>query len=100
MDGLMPITTTATQLQRNYRNVVKKAKKNKKPIIVLYNNKPEGVYIDYATFKNEFIEASVSKKAKKAGFAEFSGIWTKEEAEKFDRIIEDAFEQVNPEDWQ
>lgn len=52
MNGLMPHTTTATELQRNYKKVVKRAKALKEPIVVLSNNKPEGVYMDYEVFKS------------------------------------------------
>lgn len=110
MNGLMPHTTTATQLQRNYKKVVSKAKRLKQPVIVLSNNKPEGVYIDYEIFRQKYIEqkermstGSRSKARKrlkkKSGFEQLFGAWSKEEAEKFDAIIEDAFEHINPEDW-
>ena len=99
MEGIMPATTTATELQRNYKKVVKRAKKLKKPLVILSNNKPEGVYMDHDTFKNEYKKVAKIKKSEKRDFSEFLGVWTKEEADEFDRIIEDAFEQVNPEDW-
>jgi len=34
----------------------------------------------------------------KAAFAEFSGIWSKEEAEEIERIIEETCETINPDD--
>lgn len=110
MNGLMPYTTTATELQRNYKKVASKAKKLKQPIIVLSNNRPEAVYIDYEFFKQKYKEekrglpkdlyAKGRKRSKKkSGFEQLFGSWTKEEADKFDKIIEDAFEKVNPEEW-
>ncbi len=30
----------------------------------------------------------------------FAGVWTKEEAEEFDRIIKESFEGIDDEDWQ
>jgi len=50
MEGLMPATTTATELQRNYKRVVQRAKKIKKPLTVLSNNMPELVIVDYEAF--------------------------------------------------
>lgn len=93
----MPHTTTATELQRNYKKVVSKAKRSKQPIVVLSNNKPEGIYVDYETFKNDYRKVEKTKKA--GGMNAAFGSWTEEEAEKFDKIIEDAFEKINPEDW-
>ena len=43
-----------------------------------------------------------SKKVKdkvKGSFKDFSGIWTKKEADKMERIIEESCETINPEDW-
>jgi len=34
----------------------------------------------------------------RADFEEFCGIWSKEEADAFDRRVSD-FEQIDPEDW-
>ncbi len=35
----------------------------------------------------------------KFGFSEFSGIWSKEEANEIERIIEESCENINPDDW-
>jgi hypothetical protein len=32
-------------------------------------------------------------------FSEFSGIWSKDEAEEIERIIEESCETINPDDW-
>lgn len=98
MDNLMPMTTTATELQRNFKNISKKAKKLKKPLIVLSNNQPEGVYIDYNTFKNTYYKKT-SKKGK-SDFSQFLGLWTPKEAEEFNKRIDDMFERIDPEMWQ
>lgn len=36
---------------------------------------------------------------KKKGTKRLFGSWTNKEAEQFDRVIENAFERINPEDW-
>lgn len=95
----MPATTTATDLQRNFKRLKNKIKKGKEPVTVLSNNKPELVVMDYDTFKEEYRRKKKLKKTKKSDFSEFLGVWTEEEADEFDAIIEDAFEQINPEDW-
>ena len=41
-----PNTTTAKQLQQNYRKVFDLAKKTKEPVIVMRNNKPDVAIID------------------------------------------------------
>lgn len=99
----MPITTTATELQRNYKNVTKKAKRSKKPLIVLSNNKPEGVFMDYDTFKNKYSDTPTLKKRTQksnlTGADAVFGTWTKEETDRFNKIIEEEFERIDPEDW-
>lgn len=50
LDTTMPITT-ATELQRNYAAVAKRAKRLKKPITVLRNNKPSLIVVDYNTYR-------------------------------------------------
>jgi hypothetical protein len=32
-------------------------------------------------------------------FSEFSGVWSKEEANEIERIIEESCENINPDDW-
>lgn len=34
-----------------------------------------------------------------SAFSEFSGIWTKEEAEEIEKAIEESCEAINPDDW-
>jgi hypothetical protein len=34
-----------------------------------------------------------------SNFKEFSGIWTKEEADEMERIIEESCENIHPDDW-
>ncbi len=47
MNTLMPKTISVTDIQKNYRKVFNIAKKTKEPVIVLSNNKPDVVIIDY-----------------------------------------------------
>ena len=79
----MPQTTTATELQRNYREVVKKAKKLKEPVTVLSNNKPELVVMDYDVFKTLQNNILKQKKRPKRSLEELFGLWTKKEAKEF-----------------
>ncbi len=41
-----PKTTTARELQRNYRRIFDLVKKTKEPVVVMRNNKPEVVIMD------------------------------------------------------
>ena len=34
-----------------------------------------------------------------SGFGEFSGIWSKDEAEEMERIIAESCETIHPDDW-
>ena len=100
MNGLMPHITTATEIQRNYRKVKTKAKKTKEPIAVLTNNEPDLVVVDYTTFIRDYKKRKRSKNDNVDNFDEFFGVWSRKEGEEFDKFIEEAFEQVHPEDWQ
>jgi hypothetical protein len=95
----MPQTTTTTQLQRSYKQVANKAKRVREPLVVLSNNRPEGVYMDYQVFRDwqAGVMGRNSKGESKLG--KLFGVWSKADADEFDRIVEDAFERVNPEDW-
>lgn len=43
--------------------------------------------------------AGVTKRKKKSDLSEFFGMWTKKEADEFDKIIEETSERIDPEDW-
>jgi len=44
--AIFPDTTTARDIQRNYRKLFDLVKKTKRPLIVMCNNKPEVAIID------------------------------------------------------
>lgn len=48
---LFPRTTTAREIQRNYKKVFETAKRTKEPIFVMKNNKPEVAIIDAKKFE-------------------------------------------------
>lgn len=43
---MFPKTTTAREIQRNYRKIFDEVKKSKEPVFVMKNNKPEVAIID------------------------------------------------------
>jgi len=43
---MFPKTTTAREIQRNYRKIFDEVKKSKEPVFVMKNNKPEIAIID------------------------------------------------------
>lgn len=43
---LFPRTTTAREIQRNYKNVFETVKRTKEPVFVMKNNKPQVAIID------------------------------------------------------
>lgn len=45
-DMLFPRTTTAREIQRNYKKVFSTAKRTKEPIFVMKNNRPEVAIVD------------------------------------------------------
>lgn len=42
----LPKTTTAKELQKNYRKVFDEVKKTKEPVVVMRNNKPDVAIVD------------------------------------------------------
>lgn len=99
MNGLMPHTTTATELQRNYQKIAKRAKRLSEPIVVLSNNKPKGIYMDFESFKNWQKKQNWNREKGKGSFKDLFGIWTKQEAEEFNKRIDAAFENIDEESW-
>lgn len=93
--------TTATEIQRDYKRVSQRARASDEALIVMLNNKPDLAVMKYDLYQH-LIDKSKnfnSKKTKDNDFSEFLGLWTKEEADDFNRVIEEQFEQVDPQDW-
>ena len=101
MNILMPHTTTATELQRSYKKVAKRAKRLSVPIVVLSNNKPEGIYIDYETVQKGLFKKlrKGEKKDMEKDLSEFSGLWTEKEASEFNKVIDEMFEKIDYDMW-
>ena len=51
MHTLMPKTVSVSDIQKNYRKIFNTAKRSKEPVIVLSNNKPDVVIIDYESLE-------------------------------------------------
>jgi hypothetical protein len=49
----------------------------------------------------DFMKKSIKDEniKKGPGFREFSGIWSKDEAEEMERIIAESCENIHPDDW-
>lgn len=52
MLNLVPNTVSVRELQRNYREVIKKAKQSQDAIVLLNNSKPEAVILDTQTYND------------------------------------------------
>jgi hypothetical protein len=48
---------------------------------------------------NNLISKSKLHAVEPKSFKKFSGIWSSSEADEMKRIIEESFEQINPDDW-
>ncbi len=92
---LMPIYTTTTEIQRNFKAVIKKAKTAKDGVVVLSNNNPIGVYTAY---ENHLITETIKRKAK-ADLLSLAGTMSVEEADELNRVTDEANEKIYPEDW-
>jgi len=99
MNYQMPQTTTATDLQRNYKRVMSRLKKTKEPIVILSNNVPSGVIIDYKIFLEREKRFNIYLKHGASGLKKYEGLWTKKEADQFDRKINKMFDTIDDEVW-
>ena len=99
MNNLLPNTTTATELQRNYKSVIKKVKRIKRPVVILSNNKPDGILLDFQTYQKQHGIIEHNQPNNKQVFNKYSGSWSVQEARIFDKNIESLFENIEPELW-
>ena len=98
---LMPYITTATELQRNYKKVAQRARKVKDVVVVLSNNAPEGVYIDYNTFlammsKHKNVDDSIEKRK----LLSLAGSMDGGETDKLNKDMDEMFERIDKEVWE
>ncbi|MDP3982511.1 MAG: type II toxin-antitoxin system Phd/YefM family antitoxin [bacterium] len=99
MNYQMPLTTTATELQRNYKQVISRLKKTKEPIIIMSNNAPSGVIIDYKIFLEREEKLNMHLKHSSIGLKKYEGLWSKKEADQFNQNVNEMFETVDDEAW-
>jgi len=93
--------TTATEIQRDYKAVSKRARASDEALIVMLNNKPDLAVMKYDLYQH-LIDLDTPKKynkKEKIGVDAVFGTWTKEEADEFDKVIKEEFEKIDPEDW-
>lgn len=91
----MPIYTTTTEMQRNFKAVIKKAKKAKDGVVVLSNNNPIGVYTAY---ENHLITETIKRKAK-ADLLSLAGLMSAIEVDKLNNDMDEMFEKVDENEW-
>lgn len=92
---LMPVYTTTTEMQRNFKLVQKKAKKAKDGVVVLSNNNPIGIYTEYQNYLNN----TQSNTSAKYDLLALAGTMSAEEATKLNKDIDEMNEIVYAEDW-
>ena len=57
----------------------------------------EGISLNKATIR--LLEASLRKPAKNSDFDEFFGVWSPDEADRFDAVLRQT-RQIDPADWE
>lgn len=94
--------TTATEIQRDYKAVSKRARISDEALIVMLNNKPDLVVMNYNLYKQKYDKVD----AETVGFASANddlmslvGSMTHEEVEKLNKDIDEINERIYPEDW-
>lgn len=89
----MPIYTTTTEIQRNFKAVIKKAKKAKDGVIVMSNNKPIGIYSEYSNHKN------FDRKTAMRDLLSLAGTMSEEEVTRLNKDMDEMFEKIDEADW-
>ncbi len=94
--------TSSTEIQRNYKAVAKRARAANEAIIVMSNNKPDLVVMNY----DLYLQNLQKDVAKTVGFASANedlmslvGTMKHDEVVKLNKDIDDMNEQIYPEDW-
>lgn len=95
---------TSTDVQRNYKMVANRAKVlEDEALVVMTNNKPEFAFMRFDLYddliRNKTRRNKKSKTKEKVGLDSVFGTWTKEEADEFNRIVDEMNERIDPEDW-
>lgn len=94
----MPHITTATEVQRNFKKVSKRAKSVNDPLIVLSNNKPDLIVADYRWYVHIMSLLAIPKN-KNIGVNAIFDTWTKKEADDFNKTVDQANENIDLELW-
>lgn len=94
--------TTATEIQRDYKSVSKRVRASDEALIVMLNNKPDLAVMKFDLYQH-LIDADTLQKnntKKKIGMDSIYGKWTREEAIKFNKMVDEMNERIDPEDWE
>ena len=83
-------TISARQIQREYKKVLEKANKSKKPIIVMSNNEPQGAIIGLDLLEKLQLEAVLNEALRESKLGKTKTISTMKE-------LKDDFEQMRKE---
>lgn len=87
-------TVSARQLQREYKKVLEKARKIKKPIVVISNNKPQGAIISLDLLERIRLQQVVDEALEEYRSGKTKTISTPEELEaEFDEIRKAALKK-------
>lgn len=80
-------TISARQLQRDYKGVLQKANRMKRPLVVMSNNKPQGAIIGLDLLERLQLDDLVKQALKESREGKTQVIKTEEDLEKhFDEI--------------
>ncbi len=82
-------TTSARNIQRNYREVINKVIRTKKPVIVISHNQPEVAIIDMKTFSDY-----TKFRNQQADWAFLGDVWERNKHLDPDKVYKDITEIV------
>lgn len=95
---------TATDVQRNYKIIANRAKALKdEALVIMANNRPDLALMKFDLYENLMDKGTQVKKKLKtketSGVDAVFGMWTKKEADEFNKIVDEMNERIDPEDW-
>lgn len=95
---------TSTDVQRNYKMVANRAKiLEDEGLIIMANNRPEFAFMRFDLYddliKNKTQMKIKSQVKEKTGIDAVFGMWTKQEAVEFNKIVDEMNERIDPDDW-
>lgn len=94
--------TTATEIQRDYKGVSRRARISDDALIVMLNNKPDLVVMNYDLYKQRFQKDDskiVSFPSANDELLSLAGSMSDDEADRMIKDMDEMFENIDENEW-